>query len=49
VTGNYDAKTDRLVRRHQRRAFGSSDPAGKSFVGPKQAARIFGSAYRIVK
>jgi len=49
VTGNYDAKTDRLVRRHQRRAFGSSDPNGASFVGPSQAARIFGSAYRIVK
>jgi murein DD-endopeptidase MepM/ murein hydrolase activator NlpD len=49
VTGTYDAKTDRLVRRHQRRTFGESDPKGKSFVGPKQAARIFGSAYRIVK
>jgi murein DD-endopeptidase MepM/ murein hydrolase activator NlpD len=54
INGNYDSATDMLVRRHQRLAgwrWGQMrvDAVGASSVGPKQAAHIFGSAYRVMK
>jgi murein DD-endopeptidase MepM/ murein hydrolase activator NlpD len=52
VTGNYGRVTDGLVRWHQRRygdRWGQAvpDPRLRSNVGPKQAARLFGSRYTI--
>ena len=40
TTGNYLQRTDEAVRRCQRTHKFGSDPAGKSFVGKRQAAHL---------
>lgn len=47
VTGYYGNLTDAAVRAEQARAGYTPDPVGKSYVGPKQAGRIFPSGYTI--
>jgi hypothetical protein len=42
-TGFYGPLTDEAVRAHQTKHFPPADPAKASFVGPKQAALLFGS------
>lgn len=49
-TGNYAALTDAAVRAHQSAIGTRPDPAGRSYVGPTQAKRLFvysGSPYRL--
>jgi hypothetical protein len=47
-TGNYLVDTDRAVRLCQQRHKFGADAPKKSFVGPLQAAHLFGSAKNIV-
>jgi peptidoglycan hydrolase-like protein with peptidoglycan-binding domain len=49
-TGNYGAQTDAAVRACQAAHVPPADPAGRSYVGSKQANHLFayaGSPYRI--
>ena len=48
LTGDYDAATDAAVRLCQRRHHFGVDAVGKSNVGPKQAAHLFGNSKLIV-
>lgn len=41
VTGKYDARTDEAVRTWQASIGDVPDPAGRSYLGPKQAAAMF--------
>ncbi len=47
VTGNYLEQTDRAVRLCQQRHNLGADPAGKSFVGARQAKHLFGAGVEI--
>lgn len=47
-TGRYGSGTDRAVRACQKKHGFGNDPEGKSNVGPKQAAHLFGSGVRII-
>jgi Membrane proteins related to metalloendopeptidases len=48
ITGNYLEKTDDAVRRCQQSHGFGHDPAGASFVGPRQAAHLFGDRISII-
>lgn len=48
VTGNYLSKTDDAVRSCQQRHGFGQDPAGASFVGPRQAAHLLGHSFAII-
>lgn len=47
ITGNYLDMTDDEVRRWQRSIGNAVDPVGGSFIGPRQAARLFPAPYVI--
>jgi hypothetical protein len=49
ITGNYLDQTDEVVRAWQLMIGDTPDPAGASFLGPKQAAALFPASYNLIQ